>query len=97
MARIAGVDLPRGKRIEIALTYIYGIGRTRAKKILEACGVDPTRREQDLSDEEINETLSNIRVYKEQVFLLEQFLLVLKLYFFQLYHQMYTSLFVQHL
>jgi small subunit ribosomal protein S13 len=54
MARIAGVDLPRGKRIEIALTYIYGIGRTRAKKILEACGVDPTRREQDLSDEEIN-------------------------------------------
>ena len=54
MARIAGVDLPRGKRIEVALTYIYGIGRTRAKKILDACGVDPARREQDLSDEEIN-------------------------------------------
>jgi small subunit ribosomal protein S13 len=54
MARIAGVDLPRGKRIEIALTYIYGIGRTRSVKILEACGVDPSRRAQDLTDEEIN-------------------------------------------
>ena len=54
MARIAGVDLPRGKRIEVALTYIYGIGRTRAGKILDACGVDPSRRAQDLNDEEIN-------------------------------------------
>ena len=54
MARIAGVDLPRGKRIEVALTYIYGIGRSRAVKILDACGVDPDRRTQDLSDEEIN-------------------------------------------
>ncbi len=54
MARIAGVDLPRGKRIEVALTYIYGIGRTRAGKILDACGVDPNRRTQDLNDEEIN-------------------------------------------
>jgi len=54
MARIAGVDLPRGKRIEIALTYIFGIGRTRAGKILEACGVDPNRRAHDLTDEEIN-------------------------------------------
>jgi small subunit ribosomal protein S13 len=54
MARIAGVDLPRGKRIEVALTYIYGIGRTRAEEILDACGVDPDRRAQDLTDEEIN-------------------------------------------
>jgi small subunit ribosomal protein S13 len=54
MARIAGVDLPRGKRIEVALTYIYGIGRTRAVKILDACGVDPSRRAQDLTDEEVN-------------------------------------------
>ena len=54
MARIAGVDLPRGKRIEIALTYIYGIGRTRAGHILKACGVDPNRRAHDLTDEEIN-------------------------------------------
>ncbi len=54
MARIAGVDLPRGKRIEVALTHIYGIGRTRAGKILESCGVDPSRRAQDLTDEEIN-------------------------------------------
>ena len=54
MARIAGVDLPRGKRIEIALTYIYGIGRTRSGEILTACGVDPDRRAQDLTDEETN-------------------------------------------
>jgi len=54
MARIAGVDLPRGKRIEVALTYIYGIGRTRSGDILKACGVDPDRRTQDLNDEEIN-------------------------------------------
>ncbi len=54
MARIAGVDLPRGKRIEVALTYIYGIGRTRAEELLAKCGVDPNRRTQDLNDEEIN-------------------------------------------
>jgi small subunit ribosomal protein S13 len=54
MARIAGVDLPRGKRIEVALTYIYGIGQTRAEELLEGCGVDPNRRTQDLNDEEIN-------------------------------------------
>jgi len=54
MARIAGVDLPRGKRIEIALTYIFGIGPTRAKQILDACGVDPDRRTQDLDDDDVN-------------------------------------------
>ena len=54
MARIAGVDLPRGKRIEVALTYIYGIGDSRARKILSATGVDPDLRTQDLGDEEVN-------------------------------------------
>jgi len=54
MARIAGVDLPRGKRIEVALTYIYGIGDTRARKIVAACGVDPSRRTNELGDDEIN-------------------------------------------
>ena len=54
MARIAGVDLPRNKRIEIALTYIYGIGRSRSQDILDSTGVDPDRRTDDLSDEEIN-------------------------------------------
>ena len=54
MARIAGVDLPRGKRIEIALTYIFGIGPKRAKDILDACGVDPDRRTQDLDDDDVN-------------------------------------------
>ncbi len=53
MARIAGVDLPRNKRIEIALTYIYGIGKSRAKEILEATGVNPDTRVHSLSPEDI--------------------------------------------
>jgi small subunit ribosomal protein S13 len=53
MARILGVDLPRDKRMEIALTYIFGIGRTRAAETLVAAGVDPDKRAKDLSDEEI--------------------------------------------
>ena len=52
MARIAGVDLPRDKRIEIGLTYIYGIGRQTAKVILEKAGVNPDVRVKDLSEEE---------------------------------------------
>lgn len=52
MARIAGVDLPREKRIEIGLTYIYGIGLTTSKKILAATGVDPNIRVKDLSDDD---------------------------------------------
>ncbi|MDL2271704.1 30S ribosomal protein S13 [Desulfovibrio sp. OttesenSCG-928-I05] len=55
MARIAGVDLPRGKRADIALTYIYGIGRATALKILDTTGVDWTRGIDDLSADEINE------------------------------------------
>ncbi|HEV7207072.1 MAG TPA: 30S ribosomal protein S13 [Jatrophihabitans sp.] len=53
MARLAGVDLPREKRMEIALTYIYGMGRTRAKATLEATGVSPDLRARDLSDEDL--------------------------------------------
>ncbi len=53
MARIAGVDVPDNKRIEIALTYIYGIGRSSSKKILEKAGVDPNKRTHQLSPEEI--------------------------------------------
>jgi small subunit ribosomal protein S13 len=53
MARLVGVDLPRDKRIEIALTYIYGIGRTRSQKILASTGVDPNARVQNLGDEEL--------------------------------------------
>ena len=52
MARIAGVDLPKDKRIEIGLTYVYGIGRTSAKKILEATGINPDTRVKDLTDED---------------------------------------------
>ncbi|MBS2001278.1 MAG: 30S ribosomal protein S13 [Candidatus Obscuribacterales bacterium] len=53
MARIAGVDLPRNKRVEIALTYIYGIGRTTASKICEKLGVPDERRIQDLTEDEV--------------------------------------------
>ena len=53
MARIAGVDLPRDKRIEIALTFIYGIGRSAAKKILEEATVDPNKRVEKLTEEEV--------------------------------------------
>ena len=53
MARIAGVDLPREKRVEIGLTYVYGIGRTSAKKILEATGINPDTRVKDLTEDEI--------------------------------------------
>lgn len=54
MARIAGVDLPRQKRVEIALTYIYGIGNTRSNRILGKAGIDPNVRVQDLSEEEVS-------------------------------------------
>ncbi|TAM84858.1 MAG: 30S ribosomal protein S13 [Jatrophihabitans sp.] len=53
MARLAGVDLPREKRMEIALTYIYGVGRTRAKQALEATGVSPDLRARDLTDDDL--------------------------------------------
>jgi small subunit ribosomal protein S13 len=53
MARLAGVDLPREKRLEIALTYIYGVGRTRAKQTLDATGVSPDLRVRDLTDEDV--------------------------------------------
>ncbi len=53
MARIAGVDLPREKRVEIGLTYIYGIGRTSSNKILAAANVNPDTRVRDLTDEEV--------------------------------------------
>ena len=52
MARIAGVDLPKDKRIEIGLTYVYGIGRTSATKILEMTGINPDTRVKDLTEEE---------------------------------------------
>lgn len=62
MARLVGVDLPRNKRIEIALTYIYGIGLTTAKEIIAATGVDPDIRVKDLSEED----LAKLRYYIQQ-------------------------------
>jgi small subunit ribosomal protein S13 len=53
MARIAGVDLPRDKRVEIGLTYIFGVGRTTAKNILAATGVSPETRVRDLTEDEV--------------------------------------------
>ncbi|CDB24786.1 30S ribosomal protein S13 [Firmicutes bacterium CAG:552] len=54
MARIAGIDLPREKRVEIGLTYVYGIGRPTANKILKATGVDPDIRVKDLTEDQVN-------------------------------------------
>ena len=55
MARIAGVDIPRNKRVEISLTYIFGIGKTSSQKILEQTGVNPDTRVQDLSEAEVSQ------------------------------------------
>lgn len=60
MARIAGIDLPREKRVEIALTYIYGIGRSQSKKILSETGVNPDTRVRDLTEEEVNKIRTHI-------------------------------------
>ncbi len=60
MARIAGVDLPREKRVEIGLTYIFGVGRTRSKKILEKTAINPDTRIRDLTDDEINKLRETI-------------------------------------
>ena len=54
MARIAGVDLPKEKRVEVGLTYIYGIGLSRSQKILEKAGISPDVRIKDLTDDEVN-------------------------------------------
>jgi small subunit ribosomal protein S13 len=67
LARIAGVDLPRNKRIEVALTYIYGIGRSRAKEIMNETGVNPDVRTKDLTDEDI----AKIREYIDKNFKVE--------------------------
>ena len=61
MARISGIDLPRDKRIEVALTYIYGIGPARAKKVLEITQIDPDTRVKDLTEQDVNK----IREYIE--------------------------------
>ncbi|GAB7028482.1 30S ribosomal protein S13 [Geotalea toluenoxydans] len=60
MARIAGIDLPRNKRIEIALTYIYGIGRSTSQKILAAAGVDANTRSDNLTESEVAKIRENI-------------------------------------
>jgi small subunit ribosomal protein S13 len=67
LARIAGVDLPRTKRIEVALTYIFGIGHTTAKKIIETSGIDPSIRVQKLTDDQI----ARLRSVIEQKFKVE--------------------------
>jgi small subunit ribosomal protein S13 len=62
MARIAGVDIPREKRVEVALTYVYGIGRTTSQKVLEAAGVNPDTRVRNLTEDEV----ARIRSYIDQ-------------------------------
>ena len=64
MARIAGVDLPREKRVEIGLTYIYGIGVASSNKILKEAGVNPDTRVKDLTDDEVNSIRKAMETYK---------------------------------
>ncbi len=74
MARIAGVDLPREKRVEIGLTYIYGIGRATAKRIVEEAGIAESTRVRDLTDSEVNklrEIIDASVMVEEEVYLLE--------------------------
>jgi small subunit ribosomal protein S13 len=66
MARIAGVDLPRDKRVEIGLTYIYGIGRTSSNRILKDAGVNPDTRVKDLTDDEVKK-LANVIAQTQEV------------------------------
>lgn len=63
MARIEGVDIPRNKRVEISLTYIYGIGRTRSNEILEAAGINPDTRVQDLTEDEVQKIREQVGNY----------------------------------
>ncbi len=60
MARIAGVDLPREKRVEVGLTYIFGLGRTRSNQILDKTGINPDTRIRDLTDDEISKLRETI-------------------------------------
>ena len=64
MARISGVDLPREKRVEIGLTYIYGIGLATSKKLLEAAGVNPDTRVKDLTDDEVQAIRDQIEAHQ---------------------------------
>ena len=64
MARIAGVDLPREKRVEIGLTYIYGIGLSSSQKILKEAGINPDTRVKDLSDDDVNLIRKAMETYK---------------------------------
>jgi small subunit ribosomal protein S13 len=60
MARIAGVDIPREKRVEVALTYVFGVGRTRAQQTLAATGIDPNTRVKDLDDDQLLQIRTHI-------------------------------------
>lgn len=60
MARIAGIDIPREKRVEVALTYVFGVGRTRAQQTLAATGINPNTRVKDLSDDELLQLRTHI-------------------------------------
>jgi len=63
MARIAGVDIPRNKRVGISLTYIYGIGNTRSQEVLEKTQIDPTTRVRDLTEEQVTQLRRAVEAY----------------------------------
>ena len=93
MARIAGVDLPRDKRVEIGLTYIYGIGRTSATRILAEAGVNPDTRCRDLTDDEVKKISAVIDETQTDCIFMDLDLYVIWSYFRNLYSFQPESLF----
>ncbi len=64
--RVAGVNIPDGKRVDIALTYIYGIGRSNVYEVLEKAGIDPAKRTKDLSEDDLRNILKALETYKTE-------------------------------
>lgn len=78
MARIEGVDIPRNKRVEISLTYIYGVGRTTSKKVLAQVGINPDTRVKDLTEDEVQQLREAISAYTTEGDLRRQITLNIK-------------------
>ena len=77
MARIKGVDIPNDKQVGVSLTYIYGIGNTTSKKVLEAVKIDATRKVKDLSNEELDKIRDEISNYVVEIYIYEDYVILL--------------------
>ena len=91
MARIAGVDIPRNKRVEIALTYIYGIGKPTSQKILTEAGINFDTRVKDLTEEEVNKIRAIVETIKVEGDLRKEVRLYKKTYGYQMLQRIKTQ------